>query len=59
VHTEHPEIGNRAILDYPIAQIQDYLERTRENQQKSADIFDRSASDDLRPELIEELVADG
>ena len=59
VDTEHPDIGKRAILGYPIAELQDYLERTRENQQKFADIFDPSASDELTTELIEELVADG
>jgi hypothetical protein len=59
VDTEHPDIGKRAIFGYPIAELQDYLERTRENQQKFADIFDPSASDELTTELIEELVADG
>lgn len=59
VHTEHPDIGTRAILGYPIAPLQEYLERTRANQQKFSDIFDPSASDELTPELIEELVADG
>jgi hypothetical protein len=59
VHTEHPDIGDRAILGYPTAELQDYLKRARENQQKLADIFDPSASDELTPELIDELVANG
>ena len=59
VDTDHRDIGRRAILGYPMTQLQEFIGRTRENQKKFTEVFDPSASEELTPELVDELVAAG
>ena len=59
VQTEHPAIGARAILGYPLAELRPHLEKAQSFHRKFSDIFMQDGAQELTPELIERLVEQG
>lgn len=59
VQTEHPAIGTRVILGYPLAELRPHLDRAQSFHKKFDSIFMQDGAQELTPELIDRLVAQG
>lgn len=59
VDTDHPEIGRRVICGYPLQELRQAIDRAQSFDKRSHTIFGQEGAEDLTPELIEHLVAQG
>ncbi len=59
VHTEHPDIGARVVLGYPLDELRAHLDRAQSFHRKFDAIFMQDGAEDLTPELIDQLVSQG
>jgi hypothetical protein len=59
VQTEHPAIGTRVILGYPLDELRPHLDRAQSVHKKFSEIFVQDGTQELTSELIERLVSQG
>lgn len=59
VRTEHPVIGTRVILGYPLDELRPHLDRSQSFHRKFNAIFLQEGAQELTPEVIDRLVAQG
>ncbi|CAG9186448.1 hypothetical protein [Cupriavidus pampae] len=59
VDTEHPLIGTRAILGYPIHELRQAIDKAQSFDKRANTIFGQDGAEDLTPGLIDHLVAQG
>jgi hypothetical protein len=59
VDTEHPAIGTRVILGYPLDDLRPHIDRAQSIHKKFDEVFMQDGAEDLTPELIERLVSQG
>lgn len=59
VQTEHPAIGTRVILGYPLDDLRPHLDRAQSFHKKFNAVFMQDGAQELTPALIERLVAEG
>lgn len=59
VKTEHPAIGTRVILGYPLAELRPHLDKAQSFHKKFGVLFGQEDAVDITPELVERFVAKG
>lgn len=57
--TEHPAIGTRVILGYPLNELRPQLDRAQSFHKKFSDTFMQEGTQKLTPELVDRLVSQG
>lgn len=59
VETGHPQIGRRAIFGYPLHELRQAIDKAQSFDKRVNTIFGQEGAEDLTPELIDLLVAQG
>jgi hypothetical protein len=59
VKTEHPAIGARVILGYPLAELRPHLDKAQSFHKRFGVLFGQEDAVDLTPDLVERFVAKG
>lgn len=59
VDSDHPEIGSRIIYGYPLHELRQAIDKAQSFDKRLNMIFGQEGAEDLTPELIEGLVAQG
>ena len=58
VTTEHPVIGTRVIMGYPLAEVRRVIDKAQSFDKRFNTVFLQEDAVDLTPELVERLLAD-
>lgn len=59
VETEHPAIGTRVILGYPLAELRPHIDKAQSFHRRFAAIFGHEETVEITPELVERFLAKG